>query len=121
MKQGWAVAAAFEARVDLDLRPALDVIERQHRRVVNEACNAQAVIGLGDLRLIVMLDNIKVVHGCVERLYLARIEEVNGAGNHGWRCERRRNIRERYERLVLSKRKLGPKRHAGCGSDAPNR
>src|SRR5690606_27156429 len=105
------VSAAFETGVDLDLLAALQLRQRHFDRPLDHPGDAQPIRVLGDLGLVVVMNDVEIANRRVEGFDMARVEEVDGSGCDGRRHEAFRNVGERYEHLVLGEREPGPERH----------
>ena len=101
MENRGPIAAALETGVYFDFWPGLQLRQREFHRTVHHAGDAQPVVLLADLRLVVMLNNVEIVHRRIERVDVARIEEVDPARHHGRRRKRLGHVGEWNDFLPL--------------------
>src|SRR5690606_17031242 len=68
------VSAAFETGVDLDLLAALQLRQRHFDRPLDHPGDAQPIRVLGDLGLVVVMNDVEIANRRVEGFDMARVE-----------------------------------------------
>ena len=99
LEQSWAIASTFKTGVNFKFLVPFQICQGKFQRGIYQAGDIESICRLCHFRLVIMLNDIKIIIGGIKAVYLGSIQIMDAAGSNRGHSVAFRHIGKLYELL----------------------